>query len=90
MKVGHQAGGALALHLAVNFPRQIGKVVVWGLPLLGFMERGDVLREEPPDYEDEFFDVIQSFVSERFPEESMPWQLKVSQFILNSLSLVAV
>ena len=53
------------------------KVVLWGVPIMTVMERGDFLREEPPDYHNEFLGTVMSFVSDRFPDDDHPWQLKV-------------
>lgn len=79
--VGHQVGASLAIHIAVQFPQLVKKLVLWGIPILGVMSRGDVLREEPPDFAGNFFGVIDSFVKERFPDEGYPWQLKVRGLI---------
>ena len=50
--------------------------MLWGIPMLGFMQRGDVLREEPPNYEEDFTEVVSTFLEARFPIP-VPWQLKV-------------
>ena len=55
------------------------KLVLWGVPIMTVMERGDFLREEPPDYHHEFLGSLMAFVSDRFPDEDHPWQLKVSE-----------
>ena len=54
----------------------IRRLVLWGIPMLGFMQRGDVLREEPPNYEEDFTEVVSTFLEARFPIP-VPWQLKV-------------
>ena len=77
-QVGHQAGATIAILLADTWPNRVKKLVLWGVPIMTVMERGDFLREEPPDYHNEFLGTIMSFVSDRFPDDEHPWQLKVS------------
>lgn len=78
--IGHQTGATIGLQIAAEVPEAVRKLVLWAVPILGFMQRGDVLREEPPDYDGNFMEIIQTFVDSRYPEP-VPWQLKVRSLI---------
>ncbi|CAI5530082.1 unnamed protein product [Closterium sp. Naga37s-1] len=73
--IGHQTGATVALQIASDLPQVVRRVVLWGVPMLGFMERGDVLREEPPDYDGDLEGTVASFLEKRYPYP-VPWQLK--------------
>ncbi|CAI5523941.1 unnamed protein product [Closterium sp. Naga37s-1] len=87
--VGHQVGATVALHIAAELPHIVRRIALWGIPMLGFMERGDVLREESPDadYQADLSAAIGAFITTRFPEQrvdtgvDVPWQLKVRTVI---------
>ncbi|CAI7914236.1 unnamed protein product, partial [Closterium sp. NIES-54] len=76
--IGHQTGATVALQIASDLPQVVRRVVLWGVPMLGFMERGDVLREEPPDYDGDLEGTVATFLEKRYPYP-VPWQLKVEQ-----------
>eukprot|EP00271_Cylindrocystis_brebissonii_P003767 TRINITY_DN15021_c0_g1_i1.p1 TRINITY_DN15021_c0_g1~~TRINITY_DN15021_c0_g1_i1.p1 ORF type:complete len:364 (-),score=71.88 TRINITY_DN15021_c0_g1_i1:1950-3041(-) len=77
--VGHQAGASIAIQMATRAPKRVSKLVLWGVPLFSAMARGDLLREEAPDYGSDFMGIIQTFVKARFGEgeDEFPWQLKL-------------
>ncbi|CAI5948116.1 unnamed protein product [Closterium sp. NIES-64] len=75
--IGHQTGATVALQIASDLPQVVRRVVLWGVPMLGFMERGDVLREEPPDYDGDLEGTVATFLEKRYPYP-VPWQLKVT------------
>ncbi|CAI5462548.1 unnamed protein product [Closterium sp. Yama58-4] len=83
-------GATVALHIAAELPHIVRRIALWGIPLLGFMGRGDVLREESPDadYQADLPAAIEAFITTRFPEQQVggagvdvPWQLKVRTVI---------
>ncbi|CAI5487881.1 unnamed protein product [Closterium sp. Naga37s-1] len=76
--VGHEAGATVAIHIAAELPHIVRRLVLWGVPMLGFMERGDALREETPDghYDSDLPDAVATFLHRRFPDGGVPWQLK--------------
>ncbi|CAI5503354.1 unnamed protein product [Closterium sp. Naga37s-1] len=78
--IGHQTGATVALQIASDLPQVVRRVVLWGVPMLGFMERGDVLREEPPDYDGDLEGTVATFLEKRYPYP-VPWQLKVRTLI---------
>eukprot|EP00897_Mesotaenium_endlicherianum_P007095 jgi/Mesen1/6413/ME000329S05578 len=77
-QIGHQSGASIAMKIAVDFPKRVRKLVMWGVPILGLLQRGDILRESAPDYEDDFFNVVADFIAARFPHPDHPWQLKAT------------
>ncbi|CAI5967489.1 unnamed protein product [Closterium sp. NIES-65] len=81
--VGHEAGATVAIHIAAELPHIVRRLVLWGVPMLGFMERGDALREETPDghYDSDLPDAVATFLHRRFPDGGVPWQLKVRTLI---------
>ncbi|CAI5957889.1 unnamed protein product [Closterium sp. NIES-65] len=81
--VGHEAGATVAIHIAAELPHIVRRLVLWGVPMLGFMERGDALREETPDvqYDSDLPDAVTTFLHRRFPDGGVPWQLKVRTLI---------
>ncbi|CAI7847311.1 unnamed protein product [Closterium sp. NIES-53] len=82
-QVGHEAGATVAIHIAAELPHIVRRLVLWGVPMLGFMERGDALREETPDaqYDSDLPDAVTTFLHRRFPDGGVPWQLKVRTLI---------
>lgn len=78
--IGHHTGAIVAAYIASELPGAVRRLVLWGVPVLGFMERGDVMREEPPDYENDLVGVIQEYTEKRYPTP-VPWQLKVRSLI---------
>ncbi|CAI5529824.1 unnamed protein product [Closterium sp. Naga37s-1] len=78
--IGHQTGATVALQIASDLPQVVRRVVLWGVPMLGFMEQGDVLREEPPDYDGDLEGTVATFLEKRYPYP-VPWQLKVRTLI---------
>ncbi|CAI5484048.1 unnamed protein product [Closterium sp. Yama58-4] len=82
-QVGHEAGATVAIHIAAELPHIVRRLVLWGVPMLGFMERGDALREETPDghYDSDLPAAVTTFLHRRFPEGGVPWQLKVRTLI---------
>ncbi|CAI5536251.1 unnamed protein product [Closterium sp. Naga37s-1] len=82
-QVGHEAGAMVAIHIAAELPHIVRRLVLWGVPMLGFMERGDALREETPDaqYDSDLPDAVTTFLHRRFPDGGVPWQLKVRTLI---------
>ncbi|CAI5515824.1 unnamed protein product [Closterium sp. Naga37s-1] len=81
--VGHEAGATVAIHIAAELPHIVRRLVLWGVPMLGFMERGDALREETPDthYDADLPAAVTTFLERRFPDGGVPWQLKVRTLI---------
>ncbi|CAI5467811.1 unnamed protein product [Closterium sp. Yama58-4] len=81
--VGHEAGATVAIHIAAELPHIVRRLVLWGVPMLGFMERGDALREETPDgqYDSDLPAAVSTFLHRRFPDGGVPWQLKVRTLI---------
>lgn len=66
----------MAAYIASELPSAVRRLVLWGVPVLGFMERGDAMREEAPDYENDLPGVVQDYIERRYPTP-VPWQLKV-------------